>query len=132
MDENQKSLSRRDMFQRAGFGIGSIALTSMLQAEDNLVPREPLIPARAKNVIYIHLVGAPSHLDLFDYKPELQKRTGELCPDEFFVGKQLAFIRKQPTLLGTPNVRDYQFRDCLLYTSPSPRDQRGSRMPSSA
>ena len=111
MDENQKSLSRRDMFQRAGFGIGSIALTSMLQAEDNLVPREPLLPARAKNVIYIHLVGAPSHLDLFDYKPELQKRTGELCPDEFFVGKQLAFIRKQPTLLGTPNVRDYQFRD---------------------
>ena len=70
-----------------------------------------MLPARAKNVIYIHLVGAPSHLDLYDYKPELQKRTGQLCPDEFFVGKQLAFIRKQPTLLGTPNQKDYQFRD---------------------
>lgn len=101
------TLSRRTLFQRTGFGIGGLALTSMLQAEE---PSTSHVPARAKNVIYIHLVGAPSHLDLFDYKPELQKRSGELCPDEFFVGKQLAFIRKQPTLLGTPNQRDYKFR----------------------
>jgi hypothetical protein len=101
-------LTRRALFQRTGFGIGGLALTSMLQGSD---PKEPLLPARAKNVIYIHMVGAPSHLDLFDYKPELRKRSGELCPDEFFVGKQLAFIRKQPKLLGTPNDRDFRFRD---------------------
>jgi hypothetical protein len=57
-------------------------------------------------------VGAPSHLDLFDHKPELQKRSGELCPDEFFVGKQLAFIREQPTLLGTPKDERFAFKRC--------------------
>ena len=88
---NTQSITRRTLFQRAGFGIGGIALSSMLQASES---RTPMLPARAKNVIYIHLVGAPSHLDLFDYKPQLQKRSGQLCPDEFFVGKQLAFIRK--------------------------------------
>ena len=59
------------------------------------------------------MVGAPSHLDLFDPKPELQRRSGELCPDEFFVGKQLAFIRQQPTLLGTPSgERKFAFARC--------------------
>ena len=105
---NPQTITRRSLFQTTGFGIGGLALTSMLQASES---REPMLPARAKNVIYIHLVGAPSHLDLFEHKPELAKRSGELCPDEFFVGKQLAFIRKQPTLLGTPNDRNYQFKD---------------------
>tara|TARA_R110002096_G_scaffold28236_6_gene85735 strand:- start:415 stop:1794 length:1380 start_codon:yes stop_codon:yes gene_type:complete len=67
---------------------------------------------KAKRVIYIHLVGAPSHLDLFDPKPMLQKHHGELCPDEFFVGKQLAFIREQPTLLGTPKDEKWAFKKC--------------------
>ena len=63
-------------------------------------------------MIYIHLVGAPSHLDLFDFKPELQRRSGQLCPDEFFKGKQLAFIREQPNLLGTPQQPQFAFKKC--------------------
>ena len=63
-------------------------------------------------MIYIHLVGAPSSLDLYDPKPELQKRSGELCPDAFFKGKQLAFIREQPNLLGTPVDEKFAFRKC--------------------
>lgn len=67
---------------------------------------------KAKSVIYFHLVGAPSHLDLYDYKPELQKRSGELCPKEMFEGKQLAFIRSRPTLLGTSKDPKFKFRSC--------------------
>ena len=46
------------------------------------------------------MVGAPSHLDLFDYKPELQRLNGQLVPDHLWEGLRLAFIRKQPTAVG--------------------------------
>lgn len=108
-------LSRRLFLQRAGFGLGSAALATLLQ-RDTAPAAQPTAglhhPARAKHVIYIHLVGAPSHLDLFDFKPELQKRSGQLCPDEFFQGKQLAFIREQPNLLGTPKDKQFAFQRC--------------------
>ncbi|MCP5540348.1 MAG: DUF1501 domain-containing protein [Akkermansiaceae bacterium] len=103
--------SRRQMFQTAGMGMGGVALQWLLARDGfgavsggapNKLKDGLHHPAKAKHVIYIHLVGGASHLDLFEHKPELQKRTGQLCPDEFFVGKQLAFIRSQPTLLGTP------------------------------
>jgi hypothetical protein len=45
-------------------------------------------------------------------KPELQKRNGELCPKEMFEGKQLAFIRSRPTLLGTSKESKYEFKKC--------------------
>ncbi|MDG1875685.1 MAG: DUF1501 domain-containing protein [Mariniblastus sp.] len=127
LQNHLRQITRRHLFQQVGSGIGSFALATLLQQsslgagdsafiENNLSNRltsqQPHFPPRAKNVIYIHLVGAPSHLDLFDYKPELQKRSGQLCPDEFFKGKQLAFIRKQPTLLGTPQEKDFQFKKC--------------------
>jgi hypothetical protein len=112
-----QALSRRTLFQRTGYGLGGAALASLLSQETRAANREAAsvkrhVPPRAKSVIYIHLVGAPSHLDLFDYKPELQQRTGQLCPDEFFVGKQLAFIRTQPKLLGTPTDERFAFRRC--------------------
>ena len=123
LDKNSRSsrdltLTRRHLFQKLGGGIGGIALASLFRESGLGLSASPIVPhsmgqiegetaqshflPRAKNVIYIHMVGAPSHLDLFDYKPELQKRNGQLCPDEFFKGKQLAFIRRQPSLLGTP------------------------------
>ena len=92
-----RSMTRRQFFQTAGWGVGGMALHSLLardgMAEANTpagshLPQGLHFPARAKNVIYIHLVGAPSHLDLFDPSRSLQKRSGELCPDAFFVGKQ--------------------------------------------
>jgi len=57
-------------------------------------------PARAKRVIYIHLAGAPSQLETFDYKPELAKLNGEPCPDSFLKGKRFAFIKGVPKMLG--------------------------------
>ena len=104
--------SRREFLKHTGAGIGALGLASVLNgrlfaapaaggAGDSLAPIRPHIAPRAKNVIYIHLVGGPSHLELFDFKPELVKRSGEKCPDHMFKGKQLAFIREHPTLLGT-------------------------------
>ncbi len=58
--------------------------------------------AKAKRVIYLHLTGSPPNLDLYDYKPELVKRTGEPCPDEFLKGRTFAFTSGVPKLLGTP------------------------------
>ena len=57
-------------------------------------------PAKAKRVIYIHLAGAPSHLETFDYKPELAKLDGKPCPDSFLKGKRFAFIKGVPNMLG--------------------------------
>ena len=55
-------------------------------------------------MIYIHLTGSPPHLDLWDYKPELVKRTDQECPDEFIKGKQFAFTSGTPKLMGTPRT----------------------------
>lgn len=87
-----------------------MGLAPLLQLADDQRPHhEP----RAKHVIYLHMVGAPSHLDLFEPKPELARRDGQLCPERFFAGKQLAFIRERPNLLGTPtDDRDFAFRRC--------------------
>ena len=123
LENHVRNMTRRHLFKQVGTGVGALALTSLLQqtgwgstmlgaSDDQSTAIAPHFPAKAKNVIYIHLVGAPSHLDLFDYKPELQKRDGELCPDEFFEGKQLAFIRKQPSLLGTPKDKRFEFTRC--------------------
>lgn len=112
--EKQLNISRRGLFQRAGTGIGSIALASLLaddlpaasSGDDPMAPKNSHFAPRAKNVIFLHMVGAPSHLDLFDYKPELQRLNGQLVPDDLWEGLRLAFIRKQPALLGT----QFEFR----------------------
>lgn len=59
-------------------------------------------PAKAKRVIYLHMSGAPPHLDLFDYKPELVKRDGQNCPDSELKGRTFAFTTGVPKLMGTP------------------------------
>ena len=108
MTENPHvAVTRRELFQRAGMGLGGAALSSLLAqnlqaASDPLSAQMPHAAPRARSVIYIHLVGAPSHLDLYDYKPELKRREGQLMPDKLWEGLRLAFIRKRPALLGTP------------------------------
>ncbi|MFT6863340.1 MAG: hypothetical protein ACJAVK_001901 [Akkermansiaceae bacterium] len=110
--------NRRLFLQKSGFGFGGAALASLMNQDAAAAPDTPLTKLglhhapKAKRVIYIHMVGAPSHLDLFDYKPELQKRNGQLCPDEFFDVNQLAFIREQPNLLGTPKDEQFAFKKC--------------------
>ena len=100
--------TRREFLKYTGTGIGALGLASALNNSlyaasnnDSVSLLNPHFVPKAKNVIYIHLVGGPSHLELFDHKPELIKRDGQKCPDHMFKGKQLAFIRDHPTLLGT-------------------------------
>src|SRR5207245_11475450 len=66
----------------------------------------PRFAPKAKNIIYLFMSGGPSHLDLFDYKPELIKRSGEKTPEELVKNIRLAQIGKDAALLGTR----YQFK----------------------
>jgi hypothetical protein len=104
--------TRRHFLRDCTIGLGSMALANMLgqpanagaaQAEINpLTPRPPHFPGKAKNIIYLHMAGSPPHLDMFDYKPELVRRNGQDCPQEFLRGRRFAFTSGTPKLLGTP------------------------------
>ena len=65
-----------------------------------LLPKAPHFPGKAKAVIYLHMAGAPSQLELFDYKPDLHKLDGQTCPQSLLEGKRFAFIRGVPKMLG--------------------------------
>jgi hypothetical protein len=102
-------LTRRHFFRECGIGLGSIALADLLARETRaqtppnpLTPKKPMHKPKAKAVIYLHMAGSPSQLDLFDYKPELVKFNGQPCPKEYLEGKRFAFIRGVPNMLGTP------------------------------
>jgi len=70
------------------------------QVTDPLAPKAPHFRPRAKYVIHLHMTGAPSHLELFDYKPALVKYNGKDCPKEYLEGRRFAFITGVPQLLG--------------------------------
>jgi hypothetical protein len=109
-DQQIQHQTRRHFLGGSSISIGSIALNQMLGTNSNAATINPLLPkrahfdAKAKRVIYIHLTGSPPHLDLWDYKPELVKRNGEDCPDEFYKGKRFAFTSGRPKLMGTPRT----------------------------
>jgi hypothetical protein len=95
--------TRRHFFSQCGMGLGSLALAGLLdgrqgglrslQAASNpFSPREPHFPARAKNVIFLFMAGGPSQLDMFDYKPMLNRLSGQPIPDSFVAGKRFAFM----------------------------------------
>ncbi len=108
-----QGITRRHFLLECGLGLGGLALgslagcsskpTAMADAFSSahpMLPRAPHFPAKAKSVIYLHMAGAPSQLELFDYKPELQKMSGQLCPPSLLEGKKFAFIRGVPRMLG--------------------------------
>ena len=88
--------TRRDFLNTSACGIGSLALASMqsqLAAASNpLAPTTTLFPQKAKRVIFLFMAGGPSHLDTFDYKPELIKNDGK---DIDFVGVRTGTFGKQ-------------------------------------
>ncbi len=124
--------TRRHFFADCGVGLGTMALASLLRGQlaeaaiaeldgnlarapdsgeatprgsNPLAPRPGHLPARAKSVIYLFMAGGPSQLELFDYKPQLQKYSGQPIPDSFIQGRRFAFMdlftEKHPKLLGT-------------------------------
>lgn len=93
-------LARRWFLQQCGVGLGAVALRDMLQAADPLAPKQPHHVPTAKNVIFLFMGGGPSHLELFDNKPELAKHEGTLPPADLLEGYRAAFIDPNSTLLG--------------------------------
>ncbi len=108
-------LLRREFLHQTGLGLGSIALSSLM-ADDGLLagdaaatpavlnplaPRLPHFAGQARSVIQLFMAGGPSQLDLFDYKPALQKLDGQPIPDSYVKGKRFAFVTGVPKCLGT-------------------------------
>jgi hypothetical protein len=76
-------MNRREALRQMGAGFGTVGLASMMQAAEvngPLAPKAPHFAPKAKHVIYLFLNGGMSHIDTFDYKPELQKRDGQAPP----------------------------------------------------
>ncbi|MBI3867138.1 MAG: DUF1501 domain-containing protein [Verrucomicrobia bacterium] len=106
---NPRLLARRWFFKECGVGVGAVALGHLLRQQgfaaspagvNPMAPRQPHFAPKAKRVIYLFMAGAPSHLELFDYKPELAKWDGKLPPAELLKGYRAAFINPNATLLG--------------------------------
>jgi len=105
--------SRRDFLANSTLGLGAAALHSLMPeaaAAQNLQNIRQIAP-KAKRVIYLFQSGGPSHLDLYDYKPQLKDRMGEDLPDSVRGGQRLTgFTKNQKTLPVTPSK--FQFERC--------------------
>ena len=103
--------TRRHFLKTCTTGLGGVALASLIGCQDS----NPLLPnfseaksvdglshfaPKAKRVIYLHMAGAPSQLELFDYKPVLNKLHDQPCPPSLLEGKRFAFISGVPNMLG--------------------------------
>src|SRR5216684_1852508 len=112
--ERLQLLTRRQFFGRCATGLGGLALASLLNEQlsaasgslaptSALAPRSPHFAPKAKRAIYLHMAGAPSQLDLFDYKPKLVELNGQDCPESLYKKERFAFIKGVPKMLGTPH-----------------------------
>ncbi len=96
-----RDLTRRHFFADCGVGLGSVALASLLsegklfasptadRRTNPLAPLPPHFPAKAKRVIFLHMAGGPSQLELFDHKPKLNELDGQVIP---------AVVREEPAV----------------------------------
>src|SRR5690554_5819336 len=107
--------TRRHFLKQCASGLGAVALGSLMgcnpfsasetgkrssSALNDLHEQLPHFAPKAKRIIYMHMAGAPSQLELFDYKPDLQKLHGLDCPPSLLEGKKFAFIKGVPKMCG--------------------------------
>ena len=109
-----RSVTRRHFFGQCGVGVGKMALAGLLAggmrsqlfangepvSEDPLAPREPHFAPKAKRVIHLFMAGAPSQLDMFDYKPALAELEGKPIPPSVVGDQRYAFIRPDAAAIG--------------------------------
>ncbi len=121
--------TRREFLQKSTLGLGSLALSMMLDpdtlsgaeeegpTESRESPlKEPHFAPQAKHVIFLHMSGGPSQLELFDYKPKLSELDGEETPESVMKGDQFAFIQGTPQLMG-PRAKFERHGDCGAWVS---------------
>ncbi|MEM7655155.1 MAG: DUF1501 domain-containing protein [Bacteroidota bacterium] len=102
-----KYQSRRYFLRQCMGGLGAAALGSLLTGADFASPKQPTgpglqphFPPTAKSVIFLHMAGAPSQLEMFDYKPVLQQYDNQPCPESLLEGKRFAFLAGVPKMMG--------------------------------
>src|SRR5512137_1719806 len=111
LPQHSLRVTRRHFLQDCGIGLGKIALAGLLTdalkssasavpATNALAPKQPHFPAKAKRVIHLFMAGAPSQLDLFDYKPELAKLEGKPLPPSVIGNQRYAFIRPDAAVMA--------------------------------
>ena len=111
-------LTRRHFLKRGSLGLGAAALASLTGCKITPESDKPLgggtfqLVPRAKRIIFLHMAGAPSQLDLFDYKPLLHQLDDKPCPDSLLEGKRFAFITGVPKMLG-PQFSFQQYGEFL-------------------
>jgi Protein of unknown function (DUF1501) len=117
-------ITRRHFFEECGVGVGKMALGALLgesmcrgafagaiEPENPLAPRKPHFAAKAKRVIHLFMAGAPSQLDLFDFKPALTRLEGQPLPPSVIMGQRYAFIRPDAAVMG-PRFKFAQHGQC--------------------
>lgn len=118
--------TRRHFLKKCTSGLGAVALGSIMGCNplaadkptgkiaqaaagaDPMAAKFPHFAAKAKRIIYLHMAGSPSQLELFDYKPELEKLHAKDCPPSLLEGKRFAFIEGVPKMLG-PQAKFKQY-----------------------
>jgi uncharacterized protein (DUF1501 family) len=111
-NHHSSPIARRHFLHDCGVGVGKAALAALIaenatrsaaaqsQAPFSLAPKKPHFEPKATAVIHLFMAGAPSHLDLFDYKPALVKYAGKPIPPEVIKGQRYAFIRSDAACLA--------------------------------
>jgi Protein of unknown function (DUF1501) len=112
LQQHALHVTRRHFFRECGVGLGKIALAGLLTggftrrspaapaSANPLAPRAPHFAPKAQRVIHLFMAGAPSQLDLFDYKPALARLEGKPIPPSIIGGQRYAFIRPDAAVLG--------------------------------
>jgi len=107
MNHRLQLATRRQFFDTCGVGLGKIALSSLLVGNNcfadgipGIIPKTQLFGARARRVIYLFMAGAPSQLELFDYKPKLRELDGTPIPPSVIAGQRYAFIQPDAAVLA--------------------------------
>src|SRR5436190_10240786 len=116
--ENSLQMTRRQLLGRSGAGLGLAALATLLgdaklhadapAAGHGALPGLPHFPAKVRRVIYLMQTGAPSHVDLFDYKPSLARRRGELLPPSVQMGQRLTTMTQNQRQIILPGIAPFR------------------------
>lgn len=107
LDDHNRLQARRQFLKTSGMGLGMTALASLLPQNVG-AHQAASLPARAKHVIFLFMAGAPSQIDLFDYKPQLDKMFQKPLPESVSMGQRVTAMTKGRTQLVAPSMFKFE------------------------